>query len=133
MAGKLAGMSYVSGIDFSKLPLDEPLPDLTGKSNGHQSSVANMVTAAAGGKTLRGVALGRGIESIDLIGTPESVAAQMGDVMDYVGGDGFLVASPVTRKNITEIADGLAPALRRRGLTRREYSYEHLRDNLLEF
>jgi FMN-dependent oxidoreductase (nitrilotriacetate monooxygenase family) len=133
MAGKLAGMSYVSGIDFSKLPLDEPLPDLTGKSNGHQSSVANMVTAAAGGKTLREVALGRGIESIDLIGTPESVAAQMGDVMDYVGGDGFLVASPVTRKNITEIADGLAPALRRRGLTRREYSYEHLRDNLLEF
>jgi hypothetical protein len=39
----------------------------------------------------------------------------------------------VTRKNITEIADGLAPALRRRGLIRSSYSYELFRDNLLEF
>jgi hypothetical protein len=57
----------------------------------------------------------------------------MGEVMDYVGGDGYLVASPVTRKNITEIADGLAPALRRRRLIRSSYSYELFRDNLLEF
>jgi hypothetical protein len=57
----------------------------------------------------------------------------MGEVMEHVGGDGFLVALPVTRRNITEIADGLAPALRRRGLIRSSYTHELFRDNLLEF
>jgi alkanesulfonate monooxygenase SsuD/methylene tetrahydromethanopterin reductase-like flavin-dependent oxidoreductase (luciferase family) len=129
----LAGMSYLSGIDFSKFDLDEPYPDLTGKSNGHQSMVADYQRLGRG-KTLREVAATRvAIESMELVGTPETVAAQMGEAMEYVGGDGFLVASPVTRKNITEIADALAPVLRRRGLTRSSYSHEYFRDNLLEF
>jgi hypothetical protein len=57
----------------------------------------------------------------------------MGEAMDYAGGDGFLIAKPVTRKNIAEIADGLAPALRRRGLLRRGYEHEYFRDNLLSY
>jgi hypothetical protein len=57
----------------------------------------------------------------------------MDEAMKYVGGDGFLVSLPVTRKNITEITDGLAPALRRRGLIRSSYTYELFRDNLLEY
>ncbi|MCU1689082.1 MAG: FMNH2-dependent monooxygenase, partial [Jatrophihabitantaceae bacterium] len=72
-------------------------------------------------------------ESIPLVGTPESVSDQMGEAMEYSGGDGFLIGSPVTRKSITEVCDGLAPALRRRGLIRSSYSYDHFRDNLLEF
>jgi FMN-dependent oxidoreductase (nitrilotriacetate monooxygenase family) len=130
---QLASMSYLSGMDFSKFDLDEPLPDLTGKSNGHQSSVGNMMKIAEGGKTLRQVASQSRMGSMDLVGSPDSVAAQMGEAMEHVGGDGFLVASPVTRRNITEIADGLAPALRRRGLIRSAYTYEHFRDNLLEY
>jgi FMN-dependent oxidoreductase (nitrilotriacetate monooxygenase family) len=129
----LAGMSYLSGIDFSKFDLDEPYPDLTGKSNGHQSMVADYQRLGRG-KTLREVAATRvAIESMELVGSPDTVAVQMGEAMEYVGGDGFLVASPVTRKNITEIADALAPALRRRGLTRSSYSHEYFRDNLLAF
>ena len=50
---------------------------------------------------------------------------------DEVGGDGFLIAAPVTRRNITEIADGLAPALRRRGLLRTGYEHDTFRENLL--
>jgi hypothetical protein len=34
---------------------------------------------------------------------------------------------------ITEVADGLAPALRQRGIIRSSYSYELSRDDLLEF
>jgi FMN-dependent oxidoreductase (nitrilotriacetate monooxygenase family) len=131
--GALAGMSYVSGIDFSKFDLDEPFPDLTGLSNGHQSSVADMMRVAEG-RTLREVASIRNIqESIELVGSPDTVAAKMGEAMEYVGGDGFLIAMPVTRRNIIDIADGLAPALRRRGLMRSSYSHEYFRDNLLEF
>jgi len=32
--------------------------------------------------------------SVDLIGTPDSVAAKMGEVMEEVGGDGFLFSMP---------------------------------------
>jgi FMN-dependent oxidoreductase (nitrilotriacetate monooxygenase family) len=134
MAGALAGMSYTSGIDFSKFDLDAPLPDLTGKSNGHVSMVDDL-QRVAGTKTLRQVILdkAKGEGALQLVGTPDSVAEQMGEMMDYVGGDGFLISSPVTRKNITEIADGLAPALRRRGLMRNHYPHERFRDNLLSY
>jgi FMN-dependent oxidoreductase (nitrilotriacetate monooxygenase family) len=48
----LAMMSTLTGIDFAKYPLDEPLPPLT--SNGHQSSVATYV-----GRTPREIAHAR--------------------------------------------------------------------------
>ena len=70
------------------------------------------------------------------MGTPDTVADRMGEVMEEVGGDGFLITSPVMRLNrryITEVCDGLMPALQRRGLTRSAYTYEQFRDNLLEF
>jgi len=39
----------------------------------------------------------------------------------------------LTHRSISEITDGLVPALQRRGLTRRDYGHEQFRDNLLEF
>jgi hypothetical protein len=39
----------------------------------------------------------------------------------------------VSRRYVVEIADGLVPALQKRGLTRTAYKHETLRDNLLEF
>jgi FMN-dependent oxidoreductase (nitrilotriacetate monooxygenase family) len=127
----LSGMSYGSGFDFSKYDLDGPYPDIMGKSNGHQSMVANM-TKMGEGKSLRELAAKpRG--SMELIGTPDTIAAKMGEAMEEAGGDGFLISLPVTRKNITEVCDGLAPALRRRGLIPGSYPYEHFRDNLLAF
>ena len=130
---QLAGYSYLSGFDFSSYDLDAPLADLAGKSNGHQSSVADLMKSGKG-KTLREVAAAYHVaESIPLIGTPDDVAVQMGEAMDYAGGDGFLVALPVHRRFITEITDGLAPALRRRGLIRDGYEDGTFRDNLLAF
>ncbi|MFR9803098.1 NtaA/DmoA family FMN-dependent monooxygenase [Pseudonocardia sp. RS010] len=126
----LAGMSYFTSMDFSRFDLDAPMPDLS-KNNGHQSTMADM---ARSGRTLREIAENhRTIESVELVGTPDSVAVQMKEVMDHAGGDGFLIASPVTRKNVSEIADGLAPALRKRGLIRSDYPHATFRENLLEF
>lgn len=39
----------------------------------------------------------------------------------------------LNRRYVTEITDGLVPALQRRGLARTDYAYEQFRDNLLEF
>ena len=53
--------------------------------------------------------------------------------MQEIGGDGFLMTENLTRRTISEIADGLAPALKRRKLVRSSYSHEYFRDNLLAF
>jgi FMN-dependent oxidoreductase (nitrilotriacetate monooxygenase family) len=131
---QLAVMSYFSGIDFSQFDLDVPLADLTGQVNGHQSSMARYAKDSEDGKTLRELAsTHQTMVSMELVGTPDAVAAQMGEAMEEVGGDGFLICNQVDRRSIAEIADGLAPALRRRGLVRESYTHELFRDNLLEF
>ncbi len=72
--------------------------------------------------------------SLDYTGTPDHLAGLMQDVMQEVGGDGFLISdTPIDRRSVMEVCDGLVPALQRRGLTRKAYAHKHLRDNLLEF
>ena len=72
--------------------------------------------------------------SVELVGTPDDVAAQMDAVMQEAGGDGFLFSMPnVSRRLLAEIEDGLVPALQRRGLMRRAYTHAQFRENLLEY
>ncbi len=130
---RLAQMGWTTNIDFSGHDLDAPVGELT--TNGHQSSLANFLKKA-GGRTLREAILAYTSSggSVDLVGTPDSVAAQMDEAMQEVGGDGFLLVLPnVSRKTVTEITDGLVPALQQRGLVRRAYGHKQFRDNLLEF
>jgi FMN-dependent oxidoreductase (nitrilotriacetate monooxygenase family) len=133
----LASVSAITDIDFSKFPLDEPLPGRL-VTNGEQGSLDKFQQFGSG-KTLRQLVVdGAGglVSSVELIGTPDQVAARMGEVMEEVGGDGFLITTPVlrvSRRYVVEIADGLVPALQKRGLTRTAYKHETLRDNLLEF
>ncbi|OZD11021.1 FMNH2-dependent monooxygenase [Rhodococcus sp. 06-156-3C] len=132
----LWNMTYTSGgrIDFGAFDLDTPVEEIDlSKGNGEQSSLANLFQDSAG-KTLREIA-GSSFQITDLglVGSPDTVAGKMEEIMDEVGGDGFLIYSPTTRISIAEIADGLAPALRKRGLIRDGYDYSTLRENLLEF
>ncbi|PPF88281.1 FMNH2-dependent monooxygenase [Subtercola sp. Z020] len=130
----LSGLSYMSGIDFSTFDLDAPLPEIDDRVNGHKSSMATYVKISQSGKTLRETLLARSdAESIELVGSAETIADKMEETMEQVGGDGFLISSPVTRRNVAEIADGLAPVLRRRGLIRDGYAHKTLRENLLDF
>jgi alkanesulfonate monooxygenase SsuD/methylene tetrahydromethanopterin reductase-like flavin-dependent oxidoreductase (luciferase family) len=135
---RLAGMGYSTDIDFSVFDLDTPIRDLEDQmtTNGHQSSLAAFIKQNKD-RTLREVAsvsTSGGGQRIELLGTPAEVAGQMDEAMQEVGGDGFLITQDVlTRRSISEIADGLVPELQKRGLTRTEYTYEQFRDNLLEF
>jgi long-chain alkane monooxygenase len=64
----------------------------------------------------------------------DSIAAQMDEAMQHVGGDGFLFISDLNhRRFVSEVIDGLVPGLQRRGLSRTGYAYPMLRENLLEF
>ena len=125
---QLAQMSTTGGVDLSLYDLDEKLPEL--RSNGHQSTVAKYT-----GKTPRALAMEYAIKSgIDYTGTPDHVAGLMAEVMEEVGGDGFLLFnSDFTRRYIMEICDGLVPALQRRGVTRTSYPHRNFRDNLMAF
>jgi FMN-dependent oxidoreductase (nitrilotriacetate monooxygenase family) len=130
----LTEISSITEVDFSQFDLDQPLPPVT--TNGERGSLENFVRKGKG-KTLRELVVTGGLgTAVDLVGTPDAVAEEMGRIMDQVGGDGYLVVSPVmrlSRRYIVEITDGLVPALQRRGLTRSSYTFEQFRDNLLEF
>jgi hypothetical protein len=58
----------------------------------------------------------------------------MDEMMQHVGGDGFLFTqNEMTRHSFATITDGLVPALQRRGLVRTDYPHSTFRENLMEF
>ncbi len=130
---RLAFLGKLTNIDFAQFDLDAPVGSLT--TNGHQQTLDDF-KRRAGNRSLREavVAFYSDSGSVELVGTPDSLAGKMAEVMEEVGGDGFLFSMPnVSRRTIAEIEDGLVPALQRRGLMRRAYAHEQFRDNLLEF
>ena len=130
METRLGGMSYLSMVDFSKHDLDAPLPEI--KTNASRASFEAYLSGE-GRKTLRQILLDPSGGGLDFVGTPDSIAAEMGEAMQEIGGDGILFQDPLTRKTVVEITDGLVPALKRRGLVKSAYEHAHFRDNLLAF
>ncbi len=125
---RLAALSFFGARDLSRLPLDEPLQ----RENTNASRT--MVEAyTARGRTLREIAADDEVNGIPFVGTPDSIATEMADAMDEIGGDGILFTEPLSRRNISEITEGLVPALQRRGVARRAYAHPTLREILMEF
>lgn len=130
---RLAHLGKITNIDFGKLDLDQPLAELT--TNGHQQTL-DQFRGSSPDKTLRMLleSYNTTALTVELVGTPDSVAGQMAEAMEATGGDGFLFSLPnVSRRVLAEIEDGLVPALQSRGLVRAAYRHRHFRDNLLEF
>ncbi len=130
---KLAFLGKITNIDFAQYDLDAPVAELT--TNGHQATLDDF-KLKAGNRTLRDAIAAYSSDggSVELVGSPADVAAQMDEAMQAAGGDGFLFSLPdISRRSIAEIEDGLVPALQKRGLMRRSYTHPHFRDNLLEF
>jgi FMN-dependent oxidoreductase (nitrilotriacetate monooxygenase family) len=132
---RLAQFGWSTNLDLSDIDLDTPVGQLELSTNGHQSSLSQFLKKA-GNKSLREAIIGHNSNggTIDLVGDPDSVAAQMAEAMQEIGGDGFLFNLPdLSRRSVATITDGLVPELQQRGLVRTAYAHEHLRDNLLEF
>lgn len=130
---RLVHISVLTDIDFSQFDLDKPLPHLT--TNGKSTMLAKFTQNGAN-KTLRELVRDASKGGVDLIGTPEQVAVRMGEIMEQVGGDGYLIRQPfnyISRRYISEVTDGLVPALQRRRLVRTEYTKPTLRETLMEF
>jgi FMN-dependent oxidoreductase (nitrilotriacetate monooxygenase family) len=129
----LAGMGYITDIDFSVYDVDLPLGQLRTQitTNGHQSSLARFLRDAED-LTLRQIAATP--HGFEPVGSPDHVAAILEEAMEETGGDGFLFYLPdFNLRRVIEITDGLVPELQKRQLVRTSYSFDLLRDNLLEF
>ena len=127
----LAAMSFLSGLDFSKFDLDTPMPEI--KTNGMQTLLRTFKNAGPKA-TLRDVVTkpnGQGFTHF--VGTADQIAGQMQESMEEIGGDGFLVTGHLKPKYVASIVDELVPALWKRQLTRRDYSHDHFRDNMMAF
>jgi FMN-dependent oxidoreductase (nitrilotriacetate monooxygenase family) len=124
----LAAMSFLSGIDFSKIDLDAPLGEI--KTNGMQS-ILRTFSNAGPQATMRDIAT-REPDWL-LCGTADDVAGEMDEAMQEIGGDGYLIAGHVKPSYVTQIVDELVPALQRRQAMRTEYSHDTLRGNVMAF
>lgn len=126
---RLAAMSFLSGIDFSKFDVDQPVGEI--KTNGMQSMVKTFAKYGPQA-TLREIMAGPG-SFAEIVGTPDHIAGYMKETMEEVGGDGFLIGGVFKPAYVTSIVDELVPVLQKRGLTRTEYGHETFRENLMAF
>ena len=127
----MAAMSFLSGIDFSTFDLDEPIGEI--KTNGMQTML-QMFAKHGPDASLRQIMTASNDDGFNaIVGTPDLIASTMDELMQEVGGDGFLITGHFKPRFVTSIVDELVPELQRRGLTRTGYDSAHLRDNLLAF
>ena len=128
-----AGLTILSAhldFDLSSIPLDAKMaereePEL-------QRMRTRFLNPDGSSMTLAEVAARHG-QSVGLpqfVGTAKSVADQMEDFFDFVGGDGFMLTPIHSPGAIEQFVDEIVPEFQRRGRFRTEYVGETQRDLL---
>ena len=130
--GSLAIFSGLAGVDFSKYDPDDPIEYLKNDAN---QSFMERITILSKGKTWRvrdltAFAPGSPTAGIFLVGSPQTVAAQMIEWADETGVDGFNLVRTVEPEGLASIMDLVVPELQRRGAYKTEYATGTLRNKL---
>ena len=128
----IASLSVRLGHDASGFDLDGPLPEIP-ESNASKSGRQRIVDLARReNMTVRQLAqhVGGAFGSLEMIGTPATIADQMEEWLASEGSDGFNVMFPYLPQGLDDFVDRVVPELQRRGLFRREYEGATLRENL---
>jgi FMN-dependent oxidoreductase (nitrilotriacetate monooxygenase family) len=128
----IASLSVRLGHDVSGFDLDGPLPEIP-ESNASKSGREKLVEMARrDNMTVRELAqyVGGAFGSLEMIGTPETIADQMEEWLETEGCDGFNVMFPYLPEGLDDFVDRVVPELQRRGLFRRDYEGTTLRENL---
>jgi alkanesulfonate monooxygenase SsuD/methylene tetrahydromethanopterin reductase-like flavin-dependent oxidoreductase (luciferase family) len=71
-----------------------------------------------------------GYSGLAFVGTPENIADEMGDWLAEEAADGFTVVLPFLPQGLDDVICRLVPELQRRGLFRKEYEGNTLREHL---
>jgi FMN-dependent oxidoreductase (nitrilotriacetate monooxygenase family) len=123
---------YFSSFDFSKLPLDEPVPDLSAiVGDSSQSSARYLVQIARDDRlTLRQLAYRAAAPRSDFTGTPEQIADRLQLYFETRGADGFMIATDISPRGLADFVEHVVPSVQRRGLFRQDYEHTTLRGHL---
>jgi alkanesulfonate monooxygenase len=127
----IASLSIALGHDASRFDPDGPLPTIP-ESNASKSARERIVELAEREKlTVRQLAqrVG-GYSGLAFVGTPISIANQMEEWLYTDACDGFNAMFPYLPAGLDDFVDRVVPELQRRGLFRREYEGQTLRENL---
>jgi FMN-dependent oxidoreductase (nitrilotriacetate monooxygenase family) len=128
----LSTLSYHLGVDLSRLPLDEVLPetmDVPGVE-GHYREVAELTRRTGMSVATLGHQYGAGRTARGFAGTARTVADRMQEWWEAGACDGFMLQIPYFLGGLERVVRLLVPELQRRRLFRTEYSGTTLRDHL---
>ncbi len=128
----IATLSVLLGHDASGFDLDAPLPEIP-ESNASRSSRAKLVELSERhGKTVRELAqrVGGSFGTLEMVGTPQSIADEMEIWLDGEACDGFNIMFPYLPGGLDDFVERVVPELQRRGLFRTRYEGKTLRENL---
>lgn len=129
----LAALSVALGhVDLSGVDLDGPLPELPETAGSKSSRERVLEMARERNLSVRQLArhVSGSYGSLELVGTPTSVADEMEAWLYDDACDGFNILFPYVPGGLDDVTTRLVPELRRRGLFRTEYSGTTLRENL---
>jgi FMN-dependent oxidoreductase (nitrilotriacetate monooxygenase family) len=128
----LATLAVTLGCDVSGFDLDAPLPEIP-DSNASKSQREKLIAMATREKmTVRQLAqyVGGSFGTLEIVGTPRTIADEMEEWLANGGSDGFNVMFPYLPGGLDDFVDKVVPELQRRGLFQREYAGCTLRENL---
>lgn len=127
----IASLSIALGHDVSGFDPDAPLPPIP-ETNASKSGRAQVLKLAEEEKlTVRQLAQRYGgYAGLSFVGTAETVADAFEQWLYEQGSDGFNITFPYLPQGLDDVVEKLVPELQRRGIFRRDYEGETLRDHL---
>jgi FMN-dependent oxidoreductase (nitrilotriacetate monooxygenase family) len=128
--GQLALVSGWTGVDLSKLGLEDPLP--FGRSNAIRSTLDNLTVRATSPVSVKDLLAfsPAGARAPVFIGSPVDVADQMEAWADATDVDGFNLVRTVMPESLEATVDLLVPELQSRGRFKKRYEDGTLRQKL---
>ena len=130
----LSLLAEALNFDFASKGMDEPFSDEEMAGIQGLQAIRNRVVEATGKKnpTVRDfiVGSGRGRPRMDMVGGPKEIADKMEAWFEGGACDGFVVSAAVIPGGYSDFVDHVVPELQRRGLYRKEYTGNTLRDHL---
>ena len=128
----ISSLSMLLGHDVSGCDLDGPLPEIpeTNASKSQREKIINR--AHRDGLTVRELAqwIGGSFGTLELIGTPQTIAHDMETWLETEACDGFNVMFPYLPEGLDDFVNLVVPELQRRGIFRHRYEGTTLRENL---
>jgi alkanesulfonate monooxygenase len=127
----MGSLSIALGCDASQFDLDGPLPEIPETNQSKSGRQRVIDRAKRDNLTVRQLAqIAGGYGGLSFTGTPKTIADEMEEWLVTDACDGFNVMFPYVPGGLDDFVNMVVPELQRRGLFRKEYEGQTLRENL---